>query len=333
MIGRQQLEEAPPLRCSLASVVDVSDSQDLVVGVADIPEKERLVLRSLLKVMDGKDHLRLRFSDELTECNIVLMSIGSLSRLPTGCVAVYLIPEGQGETPLHPGLSIRAPLRLSNTSLLLQAAAELLTHAEVHSASGSLAPLLSVLLRKLMSRERRTTVLPLGEDQEIIVDFLEDRYHCRLPLEALFEGQFDLQESRRANEGEIASIALQPGARLREFLWQATNRLVDVAAPCDTLSGNFRLHRWPDAMGLSRPGFPMLAALLTNRPHSVAQASKASGASPAAVSWFLRTNLALGIAELVDMAEHSAPSAEPIIVHAAPASSMLSRIRDRLKLW
>ncbi len=334
MTDLQELDRALHVHCPSAELVDTTDRQDLVVAVGDISSKEILVLRSLLKVMDGKNHFRLRFSEKLTDCNIALLPMGARLRLPADCVVVYLIPEGEGAIPDHPGLSIRAPLRLSNTSVLLQAAAELLNHGGDDSPSGNkLAALVSVLLRNIMARERRTTFLALGEEHNIIVNFLEDRYYCAMPTDSLLEGKFALHESRRASDGELSLISLQPGARLRELLWHATHRLGDAAAPGDTLSGKFRLRRWPDAMAVSRPGFPMLAALLTKHPHSVEQASKVSGASPAAVSWFLRTNLALGIAEVVDLVEPAPAVHEPVVVHAIPVPSMLNRIRDRLKLW
>ena len=331
----------------------------LVVGVADIPVKEQLLLRSLLRVMDGKNNLRLKFSDTVSECNVVLVPAHWSSRLPPTCVSVHLIPE---ETPAdsvpHPGLSIRAPLRLTNTSILLKAAAELLDYgATIRRSSNSLAQLLTTLLQHTMSRERRTTVLPLKDGREITVNFLDDCYYSPMPVEELLKGRFSLNEPRRASDAEIAALAGQPSQRLRELLWLATNRLIDSTEPSAELSGHFRLRRWPDAMGLTRAGMPMLAALLTKRALTMDEACRASGASVAAIGWFLKTNLALGIAESVEMLAHGAPTLTAILpaapaaspspasspspaapsAHTAPAAdpakSMLSRLRDRLKLW
>ncbi|MES2933086.1 MAG: hypothetical protein V4805_06325 [Pseudomonadota bacterium] len=307
----------------------------LVVGVKDIPDKEQLVLRSLLRVMDGKNDLKLTFSDTLSDCNVVLVPAHWTSRLPPTCVSVHLIPEdAPADTAHHPGLSIRAPLRLTNTSILLRAAAELLAHgAALLRSPNGLAPLLDTLLRHIMSRERRITVLPLKDGREIIVNFLDDRYYSLFPVEELLKGRFSLDEPRRASDAEIAALVGQEGGRLRELLWLATNRLSDSTEPGATLSGHFRLLRWPDTMALTRPGFPMLAALLTSRPQTIEKACAASGASVTAISWFLRTNLALGIAESVETFEAPEPALNLNVPHADPAPSMLSRIRERLKLW
>ncbi len=307
----------------------------LVVGTADIPAKEQLLLRSLLRIMDGKNNLRLSFSETLSDCNVVLVPAHWSSRLPPTCVSVHLIPEDTPDdaTP-HAGLLIRAPLRLSNTSILLQAAAELLEHgAAIVRSSNSLAQLLTTLLRHTMSRERRTTVLPLKDGREITVNFLDDCYFSPMPVVDLLRGRFNLNEPRRASDAEIAALAGRQSHRLRELLWLATNQLIDSDEPGVTLSGHFRLRRWPDAVAMTRPGFPMLAALLTSRPFTIDEACKASGASAVAVSWFLATNLALGIAESVEMVEQAKPVLTALAPQADPAKSMLSRLRDRLTLW
>lgn len=335
MAELQQFE--PPLHANRPSEGSpgAGAEHSLVVGVADIPSKEQTLLRSLLKVMDGKNNLRLRFAETLSDCNVVLVPAHWSSRLPPTCVSVHLIPE---ETPAdaapHPGLSIRAPLRLTNTGSLLQAAAELLAYgAAIRRSSNSLAQLLTTLLQHTMSRERRITVLPLADGREITVNFLDDCLYSPMPVEDLLKGRFSLQEPRRASDAEIAALAERQGHRLRELLWLATNRLVDSAEPSVMLTGHFRLRRWPDAMALTRPGFPKLAALLTKRPHTIEQACAASGASAEAIGWFLKTNLALGIAEVVEMDGQARPAPTTPTLHADPARSMLRRIRDRLKLW
>lgn len=311
----------------------------LVVGTQDIPAKDQLVLRSLLRVMDGQNGLGLRFSDTLAECNVVLVPADGASRLPPGCVSVHLVPEHAptGMSP-HPGLSVRAPLRLSNAGAVLQAAAEMLDPgiALLRSSNG-LASLLELLLRHVMSSEGHVTVLPLGDGHEMVVNVAEDRYHSDRSVEELLQGNYRLGEPRRASDAEIAALAQQDSRRLRELLWQATHRLGDVAEPGLTLPGRYRLLRWPDAMALARPGLPLLAALLTSRPQTVAQACAASGANAAMVSRFLKTNLALGIAVSVESAEPSLHAPVPVRQAAQlalePALSMLGRIRDRLKLW
>jgi hypothetical protein len=312
----------------------IQRQRTLVVGALDIPAKEQLVLRSLLRVMDGKNNVALRFSEVLSDCNVMLVPADTPSRLSPTCVTVQLIPEhATPASASRTGLSIRSPLRLSNTGVVLQAAAELLQHDEEPApTSSSLAPLLSTLLKHIMAKERRTTVFSLGADRDIIVNFTGECYYSQVPLAELLQGSYTVNEPRRATEDEIASLAGKESRRLRELLWLATNKLVDSAEPGIALSGHFRLRRWPDAVALTRPGFPMLAALLTSRSCTIEQACQASGASVGAISWFLRTNLALGIAESHETTQPAKPASPPVSP-ATPAQSMLGRIRDRLKLW
>ncbi|HKX95184.1 MAG TPA: hypothetical protein VJM48_10810, partial [Methylibium sp.] len=104
----------------------------------------------------------------------------------------------------------------------------------------------------------------------------------------------------------------------------------EAGVPAAALRGAYRLQRWPDAVALSRPGYPRLAALLTSRPMDCAEAGAASGLSLDTVRWFLAAGLALGIAVPVEAAEIPRlrePSPNPT------QRSLLGRLRERLKLW
>lgn len=308
---------------------------DLVVGADGIAFKDQTVLRSLLRVMDGQHGLRLKFSDELLDCNVVLVPLHWASPLPSSCVSVCVVSEEAPDEPApHDGLAIRAPLRLTNTSTMLRAAAKLLDlGAAAPRPQSNLVALLETLLQQIRSKEEHIVILPFCDGSHMVVNFAEERYYSPLPIEQLLKGNFQMGEPRRANAAEIAALAGKQDQRLRKLIWMATHRLGAATDSGAMLSGYFRLLRWPDAVALSHPRFPRLAALLTSRPQTVEEASAASGASAAEINYFLKTNLALGFAEAVEIVVPRKPNSAVGVVHTNPAPSMLGRIRDRLKLW
>lgn len=307
----------------------------LMVGSNAISAKDQIVLRSLLKVLDNQHGLKLEFNEAWSDCDVVFVSEHWLSRLPPACVGIHVIAEdAPAEATSHAGLSIRSPLRLSNTTTVLHAAAKLLGHTPLLSRStDGLARLLDTLLKYITAKEKNIIVLPLGDGGELIVNFAEERYCSPVRVEQLLEGRYEIGEPRRARAVEVAAMAAQDSHGLRRLVWLATHRLGATAEAGLALPGHFRLLRWPDAMALAHPGFPRLSALLTSRPHTIEQACAASGASIMAISYFLKTNLALGIAEAVEFVERRKPLLDARSAHATPPPSILGRIRDRLKLW
>lgn len=298
----------------------------LVVGAAELPVKEQVLLRSLVRLLDGRSGLPLQFSDDLAQCHVVFVPAGWTRRLHGLCVAVHLRDEGTLPTA---GLSVSPPLRATNVMAALAAAAALVTDRAAAATLGP-ASLFLALTRLASTRERRTTVLPVVGGPSLCVDFGSGLLHGRPSLDALLAVAGDIGEPRRPSAAEADALMAPPGLRLRDVIWSSAHRLGESGVPAADLRGAYRLQRWPDAVALSRPGYPRLAALLTSRPMGCAEASAASALSLDTVRWFLAAALALGIAVPVAAADAPRPR-EPA---SNPAQrSLLGRLRERLKLW
>lgn len=307
--------------------------QLLVIGAQDVPDKVQLVLRSLIRLLDGREGLRLQHAEALADCNVVFVGGASVPRLPGRCVTISLVDAGSAPAT---GLSVVPPLRLSNVHAVLHLAARLLAETPAADAPSDdgLAALFQALSHHLLSRERRVTVLPLLDGRQIIVDFAAERLHTPLSTDELLAGHYRLGEPRRASQDERERVAQATASRLRDLVWRAAQRLGETDARPPALHGRVRLQRWPDAIALSRPGMPRLCAQLTRRALDAQQAAADTDMAPAAVQWFLYAALALGIAAPSD---EDAPTAPPSRPGPAPTPSeprsLLGRLRERLKLW
>lgn len=303
----------------------------LRVGAVDLSSKEQTLLRSLVRLLDGRAGLRLHYSEELASCDVAFVPEAWPHRVPGRCVSVQLrddaAPTSSGGGA---GLSIAPPLRATNVMMVLHAAAALMADRASAPSRGPTALFLA-LTRLIAARERRTTLLPLLDGAELCVDFTNGLLHGPLSLDELLTDSYRLGEPRRPGMAEADALRQQPSLRLRSLVWTLAHRLGEASVPATELRGSYRLQRWPDAVALSRPGYPRLAALLTNRSMSAAQASASSGLSLDAVRWFLAASLALGIA-LPDETDPP-PSAVRAPAPNPVQRSLLGRLRERLKLW
>jgi len=116
-----------------------------VVGVQEILPKDQLVLRSLLRLLDGRLGRRLAFSESIDDCDVVFAAPGvSLAAQSRKTVAVRVLPEESNPTPgALQGLSIVAPLRMTNVMEALRACVEAIRQAKAPGAAppGAFAPL------------------------------------------------------------------------------------------------------------------------------------------------------------------------------------------------
>lgn len=306
-----------------------SAAATLRVGATGIPAKEQLLLRSLLRLLDGRGGVGLQFSDDLAQCQIVFVPDGWARRLHGAAVCVHLRADSAAAGPPSPGLAVTPPLRATNVMAALEAAAALVADRADAAWCGP-AALFQRLTRLTAARERRTTLLPFTDGDALCVDFTAGLVHSRLSREALLEGRYGLGEPRRPTAAEADVLKALPAMRVRELIWAIAHHLGETGVSAPELRGAYRLQRWPDAAVLSRPGYPRLVALLTSRPMSCAQAGAASAMSLDAVRWFMAASLALGIAAPAEAAEAPHPR------EAAPTPaqrSLLGRLRERLKLW
>ena len=309
----------------------------LLVGARDLAAKDLVLLRSLLRLLDGVGGLRLVYAEPAEPCQVVFVPARWPQRLPPSCIVVRVVDLADDD-PVGPGLQLHAPLRSANVGAVLRAAAVLVEPATPHGSG--LAALFHLLARHLAAQDRRCTCLPLEDGRRLLLDFEARVLHGELPLAELLDGAYRLAPATRATPAERDAAAPLPSVALNELLWRAAARLGDDAVPASVpLAGRLRLARWPDAVALARPGLPRLAALLTSRPMSVEEACAATGLSPAAVHWFLQASLALGIARPaapepgvdIDLGRPAPPPGLPVA--AAAPRSLLGRLRDRLKLW
>ena len=302
----------------------------LIIGAKDLPEKDLLILRSLVRLLDGRGGLRLKLDDTLADCNVVFVPGDWSLRLASNCVSIRVHAEGDASHGPQGGLELHAPLRASNVNAALHAAADLLSGTPARSLDSGLPMLFHALTRLLLARERRSTLLPLIDGRWLLVDFAAEMVSSMLPLDEILRGEYQLAEPRRCSVDEQGAIANLPTLRLRDLVWATAGRLGDSGFDAGPLRGRYRLVRWPDAAALSRPGVPRLAALFTHRSLDFAEACAASGASPSTVRWFIEASLALGIAvpaEGDDAQRASASQAD------AATRGLLGRLKERLKLW
>lgn len=307
----------------------------LIIGTQGIAQKNQLVLQALVRLLDGGVNLRARFSEQLAQCNVVFVSDSATHSLPSPVLTVrvkesspqYTAPQAVDE------LSVSAPLRLSNVMAVLQAAVQRLHgFAQVHPVR-SLQLLFELITDRAGTAGKERTVVPLRVGQQITIDFVTQMVHTATPIEALLSGAYTLGPPHRLSPVEEELIRLVPSYSLRRLVWSLALRLAQACASAPERKGSYRLLRWPDAIGLSAPGLPRLAALWTDRALSIDQACEASGASEATVRWFLEASLALRLAVAENRVVPN--SSEPPIQQpmASTAPSWLGVLRDRLKLW
>lgn len=305
----------------------------LVVGAQELEPKERLVLHSLVKLLDGGMGARLRFSDAAGECHVLFVPPHWRGH---GAPPPVLVRVLGGAAPAGPDdaaeIRLTPPLRATNVLVALQAARQRLSAGAEHDRAGSLRGLYFALHAPLLVGERRRTVLPLSGGATLVIDWTAAMVHGAVGLEALLTGQHAPGEARRVTPADEAALAALPRLKLRDLLWALTQRVHQERLAAPELDGRYRLLRWPDASALRHPGYPLLSALFTTRTLTVAEACQASGAEASAVRWFLATALALGVAVREDAAAAAAPATPP--TPARPASpGLLQRLREHLKLW
>ena len=286
--------------------------------------KDHLLLRSLVRLLDGRDGVPLQFGETVADCDIVFIGAASTLRLPTGFTVRVTSDRAP---PVAAGLSIAPPLRLTNLLGVLRLVGQLVENQDAAS-EGGLVAIFNQLSHLLLTHERRITVLPLHDGRQLTVDIPNKRLHATLSLKELVAGAYDVEPSRRADTGERVLLDAGPLLRVRDVLWCAAQRLGELRIPAPPLRGTYRMLRWPDAVALACPGVPRLAALMTSRAMDIDRARIESGLDDAALAWLLHAGLALGV-----VAPAEAQAAASAAGAGAAAQSLIARLRERLKLW
>lgn len=332
-----RLPAPPSFQSPTASALVATDERLLVIGAVGIAEKEQLVLRSLIRLLDRQQGLRLRFAERLADSHVIFASPSWVSPADSRQAIVVRVLAGPGDGEVGADAPvIVAPLRMSNVTALLRHCAAHQGGAEPANeppamAVGGLLALFQRLTHCALSADRASELLTLSDGRQLRVDYAHESIQTPVSQNELLDGRYQLVSAQPA-PGPLSPGG--PTLPLRELVWAAAYRLGADGTPGTDLPARYRLLRWPDAAALTRPGFPRLAALWNTRSLGVAEASAASGTDATSVRWFLGTCLSLGIAAPDHGPEPQAAAWSSALPTSSGAfRSALGRLRERFKLW
>lgn len=271
----------------------------LDIAALGLDARERAVLVSMTRMLDGQAGLRLRWVEDATACTTLFVPHDWSQYVSPPRVLVRLTPRGATPADSPRGLSVASPLRVSEMTDALEAAAALYELArgavQREHARIALHALRDLLVGALLAGERRRTLFGVGDGHSMVVDFRTGEITSSLQQDELLARSLQLTDPQRAPEA-----VPWPGAihtlRLSTLLWGMTHALIDQGVSPRTINGRYQLTRPPEAAALSRPSTPRLVTAWTQRAMSVGEAAAAGRLAAFEVLWFLSTALALGIA-------------------------------------
>ena len=261
--------------------------------------RDRAVLVSITRILDGQSGLRLRWVDDVNACTTLFVPHDWSQYVSPPRVLVRLTPRGVTPAGSPRGLSVGLPLKVGEMTETLEAAAALheLARGAVQRehAAVALHALRDMLVGALLAGERRRTLFGLGDGHGMDVDFRLGEIVSSRPQAELLSRPLQLTDPQRAH-----AVMSWPGAshafQLSTLLWGMTHALTDQGVSPRTINGRYRLARPPEALALSRPGLQELASAWAQRAMNVGEAAAAGRLSAFEILWFLSSALALGIA-------------------------------------
>ncbi len=271
----------------------------LDIAALGLEARDRAVLVSMTRMLDGQAGLRLRWVEDVTACTTLFVPHDWSQYVPPPRVLVRLTPRGATPADAPRGLSVASPVRIGEMTDALEAAAALYELArgalQREHARIALHALRDLLVGALLAGERRRTLYGVGDGHGMVVDFRTGEIASSLPQAELLARPLQLADPQRAPQA-----AAWPGAthtlRLSTLLWGLTHALIDQGVSPRTINGRYQLMRPPEPAALVRPSTPRLVAAWTQRAMSVGEAAAAGRLAAFEVLWFLSTALALGIA-------------------------------------
>lgn len=277
----------------------------LDIAALGLDARDRAVLVSMTRMLDGQAGLRLRWVEDANACTTLFVPHDYSQYLAPPRVLVRLTPRGATPADSPRGLSLASPLRVGEMAAALEAAAALHELArgalQREHARMALQALRDQLVAALLAGERRRTLVGLGEGHGMVVDFRTAEIASSLTQDELLTRPLQLADPQRAPDA-----VPWPGAthalRLSTLLWGLTHALIDQGVSPRTINGRYQLMHPPEPAALARPNTPQLVAAWTQRAMRVSEAAAAGRLSAFEVLWFLSTALALGLA---------VPAAEP----------------------
>lgn len=295
----EQPEPSGPTAVGPSSDSTSAQGRALEFAALGLDERDRAVLVSMTRVLDGQSGLRLRWVEDVTACTTLFVPHDWSQYVPPPRVLVRLTPRGATPASSPRGLSVALPLRVGEVAGVLEAAAALyeLTRGAVQreQARVALHALRDLLVGALLAGERRRTLFGFGDGHGMIIDFRTGEIASSLPQAELLARPLQLADPRRAPAAvswQGASHTLQ----LSTLLWGMTHTLIDQGISPRTINGRYRFTRSPEPLALSRPGMPRLVSAWTQRALSVGEAAAAGRVPAFEILWFLSTALALGFA-------------------------------------
>lgn len=297
----------PPAAGS-ASAGIAPQGRSLDMASLGLQERDRAVLVSMTRMLDGQAGLSLRWVEDVNACTTLFVPHDWSQYVSPPRVLVRLTPRGATPARSPRGLSVALPLRVGEMTGVLEAAAALheLARGAVHRGQAPVAlyALRDLLVGALLAGERRRTLFGLGDGHGMVVDFRTGEIASSLPQAELLTRPLQLDDPQRAPAGlswPSATHALQ----LSTVLWGMTHALIDQGVSPRTINGRYQLTHAPEPVVLSRPKMAGLVNAWMQRAMSVGEAAAAGRLSAFEILWFLSTALALGIA--VPAAEASGP--------------------------
>jgi len=271
----------------------------LDIAALGLDARDRAVLVSMTRMLDGQAGLRLRWVEDATACTTLFVPHDWSQYVSPPRVLVRLTPRGATPADSPRGLSVASPLRVSEMTDVLEAAAALYELArgavQREHARMALHALRDLLVGALLAGERRRTLFGVGDGHALVVDFRTGEITSSLPQAELLARPLHVADPQRAPDA-----VSWPGAthtlRLSTLLWGLTHVLIDQGVSPRTINGRYQLTRPPEPAALARPSTPRLVAAWTQRAMGVGEAAAVGRLSAFEILWFLSTALALGIA-------------------------------------
>lgn len=277
-----------------------------------LPAREELLVRSLLKVVNGKTTEEWMFHDTL-DANLALcrpesaLSSMALRRATThGMLCVSVVHED--EPALPDTLTLRAPIRSTDFIEILNRASEhLVQHARPASAVSpgeTQAEPLALALRRRIKAEAASYAEVVAGAQSFVLDVrsgrmasaasLNDEALLRLGLSAEF--RWEPLDEERGSRGMASATCHE---NLERLFWIFGMHAPEfVLADGLPVEGIYALRRWPDAGRLPVESHHLrMASLLVRQPMRVAELSQASGRTLTEARGFLRACAMIGLLE------------------------------------
>lgn len=271
----------------------------LDIAALGLEARDRAVLVSMTRMLDGQAGLRLRWVEDVAACTTLFVPHDWSQYVPPPRVLVRLTPRGATPAESPRGLSVASPVRVGELTDALEAAAALYELArgavQREHARIALHALRDLLVGALLAGERRRTLFGVGDGHGMVVDFRTGEIASSLSQAELLARPLQLADPQRASQAAAWAGATHT-LRLSTLLWGLTHALIDQGVSPRTINGRYQLMLPPEPAALVRPNTPRLVAAWTQRAMSVGEAAAAGRLAAFEVLWFLSTALALGIA-------------------------------------